>query len=186
MDCKQILIAIVAGLITAPCQLAVRAAAEPAINNTAALPPLPDLDRWEKILDGLEPPPREAGQVLIRPVQQEPVLLGSFIHAAAAMPNWGGEALVVERGVHTLDQAAVAAGRPDLLLCRPDGCELRAPLLVNTGAGLVIVGSPEKPLRLRLHQETGAFVINTGILHIERASILGWSSSKQALAETNG
>jgi mannuronan 5-epimerase len=43
-----------------------------------------------------------------------------------------------------------------------------------------------RPLRLRLDQKAGAFVINTGILHIEWASVLGWLSSQQALAATGG
>ncbi len=63
---------------------------------------------------------------------------------------------------------------------------LRAPLLVRPGAGLVIAGSRARPLRLRLDQEAGAFVVNTGTLHIAWASILGWSSSQQALAATGG
>jgi poly(beta-D-mannuronate) C5 epimerase len=150
------------------------------------LPALPDLDRWVATLEDLQPPPRKAGEVAIRPVQQEPILRGGFLAAARAMPGWGGEALVVARGVHSLEDVASTAGRPDLLLCRPDGCELRAPLLVSRGAGLVIAGSRARPLRLRLDQEAGAFVINTGILHIAWASILGWSSSQRALAATGG
>jgi mannuronan 5-epimerase len=150
------------------------------------LPALPDLDGWAAILEGLQPPPRKAGEITIRPAQQEPILRGGFLPAARAMPRWGGEALVVVGGVHDLEDVASTAGRPDLLLCRPDGCELRAPLLVRPGAGLVIAGSRARPLRLRLDQEAGAFVVNTGTLHIAWASILGWSSSQGALAATGG
>jgi poly(beta-D-mannuronate) C5 epimerase len=180
----QILFAIVVASITGPWPAV--GAPQEAIASRPTLPSLPDLDRWVAILEDLQPPPRMAGEVTIRPVQQEPILRGGFLAAARAMPRWGGEALVVARGVHSLEEVASAAGRPDLLLCQPDGCELRAPLLVSPGAGLVIVGSRARPLRLRLDQEAGAFVINTGILHIERASILGWSSSQQALAATGG
>jgi parallel beta-helix repeat protein len=150
------------------------------------LPALPDLDRWVATLEDLQPPARKAGEVAIRPAQQEPILRGSFLPAARAMPHWGGEALVVVGGVHSLADVASAAGRPDLLLCRPDGCALRSPLLVLPGAGLVIAGSRARPLRLRLDQEAGAFVVNTGTLYIAWASILGWSSSQQALAATDG
>jgi poly(beta-D-mannuronate) C5 epimerase len=149
------------------------------------LPALPDLDRWAAILEDLQPPPRKAGAIAIRPAQEEPILR-VFLAAARAMPRWGGEALVVVSGVHDLEDVASAAGRPDLLLCRPDGCELRAPLLVRPGAGLVVARSRARPLRLRLDQEAGAFVVNTGTLHIAWASILGWSSSQQALAATGG
>jgi poly(beta-D-mannuronate) C5 epimerase len=186
MHCKSLLLAIAVGLIVAPWPLAASATAKPLAGARPALPSLPDLDGWETILDGLEPPRHVPGEVKIRPVQQEPALAGSFTRAARAMPEWGGEAVVIEHGVHTLEQAATAAGRPDLLRCRQDGCELRAPLLVHAGAGLVIGGSRHKPLRVRLHQEAGAFAINAGVLHVERVSLLGWSSSKGALAETGG
>jgi mannuronan 5-epimerase len=184
MGRKQILIAIVAASITGPWPVSASAAEQPL--DRPALASLPDLDSWVRILDGLDAPPRQPGAVAIRPAQQEPALRGSFQDAARAMSNWGGEALVVERGIHTLEALASAANRPDLLHCQSDGCELRAPLVVKAGAGLVIEGSPKKPLRFRLVQEAGALVVNAGILHIEWASILGWSASEQALAETSG
>jgi mannuronan 5-epimerase len=178
------LFAVVVASMVAPWSAS--SALQEAIVGRPALPSLPDLDRWVAILEDLQPPPRQAGEVAIRAVQQELVLRGGFLAAARAMPGWGGEALVVARGVHSLEDVASAAGRPELLLCRPDGCELRAPLLISPGAGLVIAGSRARPLRLRLDQEAGAFVINTGVLHIAWASIVGWSSSQRDLAATDG
>jgi hypothetical protein len=112
------------------------------------------------LLESVQPPPRQPGKVAIRSVQQEPILRGSFLPAARAMPDWHGPALVIESGVHTLEEVAAAVRRTDLLLCRQDGCELGAPLLVNVGASLVIKGSREQPLQVRLRQEAGAFAIN--------------------------
>ncbi|HSA81233.1 MAG TPA: NosD domain-containing protein [Geminicoccaceae bacterium] len=186
MGAKQILIVLAATLITAPWPRAANAAAEPTTSGRPALPAPPDLDGWERTLEGLPPPPRQPGAVAIRPVQEEPALRASFLHAARVMSDWPGAALVVERGVQTLEEVASVARRPDLLLCRAGGCELRSPLLVNAGAGLVIAGTRANPLQIRLHQEAGAFVVNAGVLHVEGASILGWSSSDQAPAETDG
>ena len=179
-----ILIALVAASVAAPWPAV--SAPQEAIVGRPTLPPLPDLDAWAAVLGDLQPPPRKAGEVAIRPVQQEPLLRGGFLDAARAMPGWGGEALVIARGIHALEDVARAAGRPDLLACGQVRCELRAPLLVSPGAGLVIAGSRDRPLQLRLDQEAGAFAINAGLLHVAWASILGWSSSQQALAATAG
>jgi poly(beta-D-mannuronate) C5 epimerase len=177
----RFLFAVVVASILAPWP----AVSAPGAVGRPTLPALPDLDRWAAMLEELQPPPSKAGEIAIRPAQQQPIL-GVFLAAARALPRWGGEALVVVGGVHSLEDVASAAARPDLLLCRPDGCALHAPLLVSPGAGLVIAGSRARPLRLRLDQEAGAFVVNTGTLHIAWASILGWSFSQRALAATGG
>ena len=108
----HILFAVVVASIMAPSPLV--SAPQEAIASRPTLPSLPDLDRWVAILEVLQPPPRMTGEVTIRPVQQEPILRGGFLAAARAMPEWGGEALVVARGVHSLEEVADAAGRPDL------------------------------------------------------------------------
>jgi poly(beta-D-mannuronate) C5 epimerase len=177
---KQVPIAILVASITALWM----AASDPF--SKPVLPALPDLDGWVSVLEAWQSPPVAPGEVAVGRPEQAPALRGSYLDAARTMAGWSGDALVIESGVHTIESLATAAARPDLLRCLADGCELRAPLLVSPGAGLVIAGAPERPLRLRLVQESGAYIVNTGRLHIAWARIVGWSFSTQAAAETDG
>jgi hypothetical protein len=81
----QILFAIVVVSIAAPWPAV--GAPQEAIASRPKLPSLPDLNRWVAILENLQPPPRMAGEVAIRPVEQEPILRGGFLAAARAMPR---------------------------------------------------------------------------------------------------
>ena len=79
-----------------------------------------------------------------------------------------------------------AVTRPDLLRCQAGTCELRAPLLVKRNAGLIIMGQADRPLRLRMVQEAGAFMVNVGRLHLQHAMVVGWNTTVPAPAETAG
>jgi poly(beta-D-mannuronate) C5 epimerase len=86
-------------------------------------------------------------------------------------------AIVIREGVYDLPRLHKELKDDRLLRRDGDTWLLRLPLLVMRGAALVVSGQ-----ELRLSQEEGAFIANSGDLFIVRGKVTGWSEKAAAPA----
>lgn len=91
-------------------------------------------------------------------------------------------AIVIESGIWRLPQLQMAlAADSGALLRQGNAYTLRLPLLIRGGAGLVI----ENGQVLHLGRERGAFIINTGSLHVNNASVQAWDEQSGRASEAD-
>lgn len=92
-------------------------------------------------------------------------------------------AIIVDSGVGTLEDVAAAVNNPEYIAVNPDGIfNLYVPLYVAGGATLIIRGTPEQPLVLRLSALRGAFLVNAGNMFMIDSEIAGWNEEKNDYA----
>jgi len=111
-----------------------------------------------------------------------PRLRNRYLDAAARNPAYGGDrgripAIHLRRG--TAELADIAARLPEdgrWLLCEGTVCELRAPLFVEAGAGLVIADRI-----LNLEAGRGAMLVIAGRIFLERATVRGRDNGRPAI-----
>lgn len=160
--------------------VAASAAAMP--HAAAAPPPAPDEAAIAEVVDELlERPLPDAvsGSVAVVAASGERDLDRGFAEDLEALPDWSGDAIVIESGIHHLAAVARTVGNPDLLDCAEAACRLAAPLLVERGATLIIDG-----VVVRMEQDAGALISAAGDLFISDAELVGWNADAEAPAET--
>jgi poly(beta-D-mannuronate) C5 epimerase len=141
--------------------------------------------RVATLIDNLEPPPTRGGRIEVIQARDAAALRRSFLGTARLGGRWSGQAIQIESGGWELDGLAEALGRPDLLDCNRQLCELRAPILVEAGASLH-VGAHAGSATLRLSQSHGAFIASLGSLFIQEAALDGRLLEEDASAATSG
>lgn len=157
------------------CWLAVTgAAAAPAVPTEAEVAALVEAV-LERPLPDLAP-----GDIVVTDAAEERDLSRGFLADLEALPDWPGEAIVVETGTHRLEAVAAAIDRPDLLACAEVTCRLAAPLLVRHGAVLIIDGRT-----VSMMQESGGLLSAAGDLWIADSAIKGWHAGTDAPATTD-
>lgn len=89
-------------------------------------------------------------------------------------------AIVVHSGAWTLPRLVESlSGQPDVLRRQGSTYLLRVPLLLESGASLLV----REGESLRLGRERGAFIISMGTLHLQKARLEGWDEARGKPAE---
>lgn len=153
---------------------------------TDALGPLPVAVDHVALADELAArplPPLSAFQASIRPAESLAILRRTYLDTLALLPAYDDRrgnirAIVVSGGIANLDALAASLNAPDVLVCDPAACLLRAALYIEAGAGLII-----KDRTLLLETETGAFIAVSGELVTHGATVEGVRGGKPALMD---
>lgn len=149
----------------------------------AAPPTMPspsDIDRLRARLHDLALPAPVPGAVRLKPVDRISGVAGMYRRIAAWLPDWHGQAIVLEGGSHDMASVAAALPRAGLLDCAGATCTLRAPLIVGRDTALVIDG-----IDLILSQADGAALLSWGQLSISDATLRAWNLAQDTPAETD-
>ncbi len=81
----------------------------------------------------------------------------------------------IRSGVYDLESLTAVVGRPEYLEKTADGYLLKVPLYVERGAAMLIEGTPEKHINLKMSSVTGGFIVNSGNVFIIHADVSGWN-----------
>lgn len=87
-------------------------------------------------------------------------------------------AIMIERGVYDLPSVLKAINDDSLMSMKDGAYVLHVPLYVERGAGLVVSGTQESPLVLKMSSVTGGFLVNAGKMFIVDARVEGWDDKK--------
>jgi poly(beta-D-mannuronate) C5 epimerase len=141
--------------------------------------------RVATLIDDLAPPPERPGRIEVIRARDAAALRRSFLGTARLGGQWSSQAIRIETGGWKLGGLAEALGRPELLDCRRQLCELRAPILIEAGASLH-VGADAGSATLRLSQSHGAFIASLGSLFVQEAALDGRRLEEGGPAATAG
>lgn len=144
-----------------------------------SLPPVPDLSGYT--MDNLiaKIAPLKSGSVRIAAMVENPGFtkfteIRRQIEFSKLQGRTEPQAILIESGVYDMAGLLKAVGNPNFLSYDGQAYLLKAPLYVAPGASLVIRGSAEQPLILRMSSITGGFLVNAGHMFIVDAEIAGW------------
>ena len=149
----------------------------------AQQPAIPDVDA--AITEIAERPPLQPGSYFLEAVSARELgrLNKGYVEQIAEQQGVGSrDGVTFWRISHGVADLHNLAAQLDALECSEQVCSLSAPLVIGQNAGLVIQGTAESPIELRLRREGGAMLANSGRLFVAHARIIGWDRDGPALA----
>ncbi len=150
------------------------------------LPPMPDLSGFTVEAVQAMMPPIAPGTVALKKIVKGDPGLDKFAELrrqqefSRLQKRAAPVVIALESGVFDLAALHSALSDEKIMSLRDGVYTLRLPVYIAAGAALNIAGTPEAPARLRLAQESGAFVVNAGRLFIIDATVEGWNETAGA------